>query len=65
MVAILVVLYVLAALVCGAMGRRTTFGFIGHFVLALVLTPLGDWFIQLAGRTVVPDRDIDDDEGKA
>lgn len=63
MAAILVVLYVLAAVVCGLMGRRTTFGFIGHFILGLVLTPLGDWLIQVAGRTIAHGGDDGAGEG--
>lgn len=45
-----IVLYVLGCVVCGIMGRKTAWGFIGHFFLALVITPLGDFFVQLAGR---------------
>lgn len=55
MAPILVGLYVVAAIICGLMGRRTTIGFIGHVILALVLTPLGDWLIQVVGRTTVPE----------
>jgi hypothetical protein len=32
------------------MGRKTTFGFTGHFLLALFLTPLLDFLIQTVGR---------------
>ncbi len=52
---ILVVLYLLACLVCGIMGRNTVVGFIGHFVLAIIITPVGDFLIQIVSR---PSRDI-------
>lgn len=44
------VLYLLACAVCGLMGRNTAWGFIGHFLLALAITPIGDFLVQLAGR---------------
>jgi hypothetical protein len=52
---ILVTLYLLGCTVCGIMGRNTAWGFLGHFFLSIVLTPIGDLFIQLAGR---PSREI-------
>ena len=45
-----IVLYLLGCVVCGIMGRKTAWGFLGHFFLALVITPFGDFFVQLAGR---------------
>lgn len=47
---ILVVLYLLGCVVCGVMGRNTAWGFMGHFFLSLILTPIGDFFVQIAGR---------------
>lgn len=44
------VLYIAACALCGIMGRNTTVGFIGHFFVALLLTPLVDFIIQLLGR---------------
>ena len=48
-------LYLLACAICGLMGRTTAFGFMGHFLLSLVITPLGDALVQMAGR---PSREI-------
>ncbi|MDR3436276.1 hypothetical protein [Telmatospirillum sp.] len=50
-----VFLYVIACVICGLMGRKTAFGFLGHFLLALVVTPIIDALAQLAGR---PRREI-------
>ncbi len=50
MIGIAVVLYLLACLLCGVMGRNTTIGFIGHFLLAVAITPLLDFIIQAVGR---------------
>ena len=47
---LLVLLYLLGCVTCGIMGRNTTFGFMGHFLLALILTPLVDFVIQAVGR---------------
>lgn len=47
---ILVVLYLLLCVLCGIMGRNTAFGFLGHFLLALILTPIGDFLVQLVAR---------------
>jgi hypothetical protein len=47
---ILIALYLLACAVCGVMGRNTTWGFMGHFFLAIVITPIGDFLVQIAGR---------------
>lgn len=47
---IALVLYIAACTVCGIMGRNTAFGFVGHFFVALLLTPLADFIIQLLGR---------------
>jgi len=46
-------LYLMGCLVCGVMGRNTTFGFMGHFLLALLLTPLIDFVILAVGRPSV------------
>ncbi|MDP2699975.1 hypothetical protein [Thalassospira sp.] len=45
-----IILYLIAAILCGLIGRQTAFGFIGHFVLALIITPLGDFLVQLVAR---------------
>lgn len=45
-----VLLYLCACVVCAIMGRSTAVGFWGHFLLALLVTPLGDLVIQLVGR---------------
>ena len=47
---ILVVLYLVGCLVSGIMGRNTSWGFLGHFFLSIVITPIGDVLVQLAGR---------------
>jgi hypothetical protein len=47
---IVLVLYVAACGVCGFMGRNTTIGFLGHFLMALLLTPPVDFVIQIVGR---------------
>lgn len=47
---ILVLLYLLGCLICGIMGRNTAWGFLGHFFLSIVITPIGDVLVQLAGR---------------
>lgn len=47
---IIIVLYVVACGVCGIMGRNTTFGFMGHFLMALFLTPPVNFIIQAVGR---------------
>jgi hypothetical protein len=47
---IALVLYIAACAVCGIMGRNTAFGFVGHFFVALLLTPIVDFIIQLLGR---------------
>jgi hypothetical protein len=43
-------LYLLSCIICGLMGRATAFGFLGHFLLSLVITPIGDALVQIAGR---------------
>lgn len=43
-------LYLTACVVCGIMGRNTVFGFMGHFLLALFLTPVVDFVVQAVGR---------------
>lgn len=57
MLVIPIALYVAACCICGLMGRRTAFGFFGHFLLAFLLTPFADLLILLAGR---PSRKIRD-----
>ena len=52
---ILIVIYLLACIVCGMLGRRTSFGFLGHFLLAIVITPIGDFLVQIVAR---PSREI-------
>jgi hypothetical protein len=47
---IIVVLYLLGCAVTGFMGRNTAWGFTGHFFLSLVITPIGDFIVQRAGR---------------
>lgn len=47
---ILLFFYLLLCALCGMMGRKTAFGFLGHFLLALILTPMGDFLIQIVGR---------------
>lgn len=51
----IIILYLLAAIVCGLLGRKTSFGFLGHFVLAVVITPIGDFLVQLVAR---PSREV-------
>lgn len=53
----LVTLYLAACLVCAVMGRNTTIGFIGHFLLAFFLTPLVDFVIQAVGRPSARERE--------
>jgi hypothetical protein len=55
MIAIIVMLYLMACAVTGFMGRHTAIGFVGHFLLSIVITPLIDFLIQAIGR---PNRDI-------
>jgi len=43
-------LYLMGCVVCGIMGRNTVFGFMGHFLLSLFLTPVLDFVIQAVGR---------------
>lgn len=50
-----IMLYLLACLVTGIMGRKTTIGFLGHFFLSIVITPIVDFLIQVVAR---PNRDI-------
>lgn len=50
MLMIVIVLYGLACLLCGFMGRKTAFGFIGHFLLAVFITPLLSFAIQAISR---------------
>jgi len=47
---IVTILYVLACAVCGMMGRGTAFGFFGHFLIALLFTPIVGFLILMAGR---------------
>lgn len=50
MVIILILLYLLACSVTAFMGRNTAAGFMGHFLLSLVLTPILDFVIQVVAR---------------
>lgn len=52
---VLGVLYLTLCLLCGLMGRQTAFGFLGHFLLSLIITPIGDFLIQVIAR---PSREI-------
>lgn len=54
---IVILLYLLACVVCGFMGRKTAWGFIGHFFLAVLITPLGDFLVQWAGRPSPAERE--------
>lgn len=47
---IIVVLYLIGCVVTGFMGRNTAWGFLGHFFLSIVITPIGDFLVQRAGR---------------
>lgn len=47
---IIVVLYLIGCTVTGFMGRNTAWGFHGHFFLSIVITPIGDFLVQRAGR---------------
>ena len=47
---IFVLLYLCACGVCGYMGRNTRAGSFGHFFLALLFTPIGDFVFQWANR---------------
>ena len=51
----IIILYLLAAVVCGLLGRKTSFGFLRHFILAVVITPIGDFLVQIVAR---PSRDV-------
>ena len=55
MSAVIVLLYLIACILCGLIGRNTAFGFLGHFILSLFVTPVGDFLIQLVAR---PSREI-------
>jgi hypothetical protein len=48
-------LYLIACALCGLIGRNTSFGFTGHFILSLFITPIGDFLIQLVAR---PSREV-------
>lgn len=50
MSAVVLIIYLLACAVCGFMGRHTTIGFMGHFLLAFIITPILDFLVQLVGR---------------
>lgn len=52
---ILIIIYLLACVVCGMLGRKTSFGFMGHFILAIVITPIGDFLVQIVAR---PSREL-------
>lgn len=47
---VILILYLAGCIVCAVMGRNTTIGFVGHFILAALLTPLLDFLIQAVGR---------------
>lgn len=50
MVSIVFALYLVACVVCGLMGRRTTIGFMGHFLLAFFFSPVLDFIVLAIGR---------------
>jgi Sec-independent protein secretion pathway component TatC len=52
---VVLILYIIAAVICGMLGRNTAFGFLGHFILALIITPIGDFLVQLVAR---PSREL-------
>lgn len=52
---LVIILYVLACVVTGIMGRKTVIGFLGHFFLSILITPILDFLIQVIAR---PNRDI-------
>lgn len=45
-----ILIYLFSCGLCGFMGRKTTIGFMGHAILALLVTPLIDFLIQVVGR---------------
>ena len=55
MIVVLIILYVLASGLTGFMGRHTTIGFVGHFFLSLLITPILDFIILVITR---PNREI-------
>jgi hypothetical protein len=55
MLMVIIVLYLLGCLVTGIMGRKTVIGFLGHFFLSVLITPIFDFLIQVVAR---PNRDI-------
>ena len=48
--AILIALYLLACGLCAYMGRNTRAGALGHFLLAMVVTPIADFLFQWANK---------------
>ncbi|OSQ36741.1 hypothetical protein TMES_16825 [Thalassospira mesophila] len=52
---VVLILYVIAAAICGMLGRNTAFGFVGHFIVALLITPIGDFLVQIVAR---PSREV-------
>lgn len=44
------ILYLMGCAVTGFMGRHTVFGFVGHFLLSIVITPLLDFLILAISR---------------
>lgn len=49
---IVLILYLIACAICGLLGRTTTFGFMGHFIVALLLSPIFDLLILIACRPI-------------
>ena len=47
---ILILIYLAGCLVCAFMGRKTAFGAVGHFWLAVFLTPILGFAIQAVAR---------------
>lgn len=50
MMIILFFLYLVACAITGFMGRNTVFGFVGHFMLSIAITPFVDFLILAVSR---------------
>jgi hypothetical protein len=50
MIMITIFLYLVACIVTGYMGRHTVFGFVGHFFLSILITPVIDFLILVVSR---------------
>lgn len=47
---VFIILYLSACVVTGMMGRHTVFGFVGHFLLSILITPFLDFLILAVSR---------------